>query len=406
MSAALVLSDVWKAYPDWAGQPRTLRGAFARRVPLLRTKDSPRRWALREVSLELAAGHSLGLIGHNGAGKSTLLRLASGLGRPTRGRVAVHPDTASVLNLGAAFDLQLTGRENALTAALVAGLTRGEAARALPAMLDFSELEDFIDSPMRTYSEGMKLRLAFSVMAGLEPRVLVLDEVLSVGDLSFQQRCQERIAELRASGTSLVLASHSAEEVASTCEQVLWLHRGAPRALGDADTVLAEYEAAVHETSLARTPVGAGPAENGLTLGENRFGSQEMVVEEVRLAPGTVRSGDALRVAVRVAARDDAIADPIVGVSIRRRFDDVIVLDLSSRAGGFTLGREVREATVELSIERLDLPAGAYAVDVGVYEQAWEYAYDFHYAAYELQVEGPSGGKGLLAPPHRWSRAG
>jgi lipopolysaccharide transport system ATP-binding protein len=367
----------------------------------------PKRWALRDITLDLAPGGTLGVIGHNGAGKSTFLRLAAGLGRPTRGHVAVHPDTATVLNLGSSFDMQLTGQENALTAALVAGMTRQEALKRLPSMLDFAELDEFVEYPVRTYSEGMKLRLAFGVVAALQPRLLILDEVLAVGDLAFRQKCEDRIAELRDGGTSLVLASHALEEITTTCEQVAWLHRGDLRAIGDVESVVEEYENASIEATYERTPVGSARGENGLRLRENRFGSQEMTVEAVaihgRSPGGPIRTGDPLRISATILAKDDAINDPIVVVSLRRAGDQAVIFDLSTRADGFTLGRTVHSADIMLSIDRLDLPAGDYAMDIGVFEAAWEHAYDYHWQTYPLRVEGPVGGSGLLVPEHRWS---
>ncbi len=405
--SVLRFESVWKAYPDWGRQPRTLRGVFARRVPALGGSGRPKRWALRDLSLDLAAGGSLGVIGHNGAGKSTFLRLAAGLGRPTRGRLAVHPDTATVLNLGSSFDMQLTGEENALTAALVAGMTKREALASRAAMLDFAELNEFVEYPVRTYSEGMKLRLAFGVVATLQPHLLILDEVLAVGDLAFRQKCQDRIAELRESGTSLVLASHSLEEVASNCDQVAWLHRGDLRAVGDVDTVIEEYEEASSQLTYERTPVGSAGEEGGLRLRENRFGSQEMTVEEVKihgLSPaGTIATGDPLRVSATILARDEPIDEPIFVVSLRRAGDHAIIFDLSTNADGFKVGAGVRAARVSLALERLDLPAGDYSLDVGVFEPTWEHAYDYHWQSYSLRVTGPVGGTGLLVPEHRWS---
>jgi lipopolysaccharide transport system ATP-binding protein len=408
--SVLRFERVWKSYPDWGSkQPRTLRGIFARRVPVLGGSKRAKRWALQDLTLELASGSSLGVIGHNGAGKSTFLRLAAGLGRPTRGHVEVHSDTAAVLNLGSSFDPQLTGRENALTAALVAGMTRRQASQCLPAILDFSELDEFITSPVRTYSEGMKLRLAFSVVATLQPRLLILDEVLAVGDLAFRQKCQDRIAELREGGTGLVLASHSLDEIASNCEQVVWLHRGTLRAIGDVDAVIEEYETASSEATYERTPVG-GQQENGLRLRENRFGSQEMTIESVEihgLSPtGAIRSGESLSVDATVIAKDAEIRDPIVVVSMRRAGDQAVIFDLSTRADGFTVGRTVRSAQVTLAIDRLELPAGDYALDVGVFEAAWEHAYDYHWQSYPVRVEGVVGGSGLLLPRHQWSLNG
>ena len=405
--SVLRFEGVWKAYPDWGGQPRTMRGVLSRRVPALSRRRGPKRWALRDLSVELGPGGSLGLIGHNGAGKSTFLRLASGLGRPTRGRTEVDPDTSTVLSLGSSFDMQLSGEENALTAALVAGMTKREAQRLLPSMLEFAELGEYVEYPVRTYSEGMKLRLAFGVVASLQPRLLILDEVLAVGDLAFRQKCRDRIAELREDGTALVLASHSLDEIADNCEQVAWLHRGDLRALGDADSVIEEYERAAAERTYERTPVGSSREGDGLRLRENRFGSQEMTVESVALigpVEGRMRSGDPLRIEVGVRAAGAEIDDPIVVVSLRRSGDQAVVFDLSTRADGFGLGAAVGSAEVALEIRRLELPAGDYSLDVGVFERHWEHAYDYHWQSYPLRVDGAVGGSGLLVPEHRWER--
>jgi lipopolysaccharide transport system ATP-binding protein len=400
--SVLRVHGVWKSYPDWGRQPRTLRGVFAGRVPVLGRGKRPQRWALRDLSLDLATGGSLGVIGHNGSGKSTFLRLAAGLGRPTRGAIATHQDTAAVLSLGSSFDMQLTGEENAYTAALVAGMTKREARTRMASMLEFSELGEFVEYPVRTYSEGMKLRLAFGVVAALEPRLLILDEVLAVGDLAFRQKCQDRIDELRESGTSLVVASHSFEEIAANCDEVAWLHRGELRALGEAEAVIERYEQAARQATLERTPVGS-PSEGGLRLRENRFGSQEMTIESVDLAPaGPLRSGDPLRIRIGIRARDKAVDNPIVVVSLRRARDEAVVFDLSTQADGFSLGGAVEEAMVTLDLKHLDLLAGDYTIDVGVFEPDWSHAYDYHWQTYSLRIEGATGGKGLLAPAHRW----
>jgi lipopolysaccharide transport system ATP-binding protein len=403
--------DVWKVYPDWTGQARTLRGAMSRRSPLFR-RSRGERWALRGVSLTLHSGQGMGVIGHNGSGKSTLLRLTSGLGRPTRGVIRAHPDTTAVLSFGSTFDLQLTGRENALTAALIAGVGRRGARRAVDSMLEFSELREFVDAPVRTYSEGMKLRLAFGLIAALSPRLLVLDEVLAVGDAAFRARCLERIAELRASGTSLVLASHSMSELREACDQALWLHRGAVRALGPVDEVVEAYEAEMHRVMLAATPVGAprgSRAGAGLVLGENRFGSQELIIARVTLggavagtgaAPVAVAPGDPLRIGLQLGAAARHRDDLRVSVTIRAA-DDTRLIDVT--AGGDVAGEGHLQpgSIVEVTLERMDLSAGEYKLDVGLYERDWEGVLDFHWGAYGFRVDGPSS-RGPLVPPHHW----
>jgi lipopolysaccharide transport system ATP-binding protein len=408
MSAVLSANRVGKAYDmHFSHGPPGLRSVLGRRRSLLRHPERI-RWALEDVSFEIAAGRSLGLIGHNGAGKSTLLRLASGLGRPTRGQLRAVPDTGSVLNLGSTFDLQLTGRENALTTAMIAGMTQREARAAMDEMIEFSGLGEYIDAPVRTYSEGMKLRLAFSVVTWRRPRLLVLDEVLAVGDAEFRRVCEERIAAMQEAGTSVLLASHSLAEIEATCEDALWLHRGRVRGQGGAATVIERYLDAVREETMARTPVGAGDGKGGLTLGQDRFGSQELVIEEVLVEgrpaerQAVISSGAPLRIELSLAAVEAPVDDPIVGIALRRAADELVVFDCNSDADRLALGGDVRRARVELVIERLDLPAGEYTLDVGVYERAWEHAYDFHWAAYTVRVEGGEGGQGVLRPPQRW----
>jgi lipopolysaccharide transport system ATP-binding protein len=388
----LRLDGVWKGYRDLAFGPRTLRSSLVG-GDLLRRLRAPVAWALRDVSLELREGESLGVVGRNGAGKSTLLRLASHLGRPTRGTVEVTPRAASVLNLGASFDVQLTGRENAYTAALVAGATAREARRMLPEALEFAELGAASDAPVRTYSDGMRLRLAFGVVAVQRPRLLVLDEVLAVGDVGFREKCTARIRELRADGAALVLASHSAYEIATECERAIWLHRGEVRATGPAGAVVEAYEQATREATLVATPAGLGP---------HRFGSQHMTFERVALSATRLRRGDPLEVVLETRA-DEPVAAPRFTVVLRRPSDGATVLELASDGAPVQLGGAVRGARVRLRLERLDLVPGSYELDVGVYEADWEVAYDFRWAAATIEVEGGPGAKGLLAPPAGWS---
>ena len=360
----------------------------------------------------MSGGQGLGVIGHNGSGKSTLLRLASGLGRPTRGVIRAHPDTTAVLSFGSTFDLQLTGRENALTAALIADVGRRGAKQAVDAMLDFSELGEYVDAPVRTYSEGMKLRLAFGLIAALSPRLLVLDEVLAVGDAAFRARCLERIAELRASGTSLILASHSMSELREACDQAMWLHRGAVRGIGPVDEVVEAYEAEMHRLMLAATPVGAprdGRTKPGLVVGENRFGSQELTIERVTLAgatagaesaPVTVAPGDRLRIRLEIGAAPGRDDDLLVSVTVRGA-DDTRLIDVTAGGAAGADGRLAPGSVAELTLERIDLSAGEYKLDVGLYGRGWEDVLDFHWGAYRFRVDGPAS-RGPLTPPHHW----
>ena len=393
MSPLLHVHEVWKAYPRHRGGTRTLRGLVTRRVPLLAGRGET-RWALQGVSLEAAAGEAVGVIGQNGAGKSTLLRLAAGVGRPSRGSVRAPEATAAVLSLGDTFAGELTGRENALTAAVVAGLGGAHARRCVDAAIEFAELEEYAAAPVRTYSDGMRLRLAFGVVAQLEPEVLLLDEVMAVGDLRFQAKCMERIRALRDGGAAVVLASHDLDQVERECARAVWLQGGAVRQAGAAREVVAAYRDAMRSQTMERTPAAAAA--------ENRFGSQEVVVERVEM-PGSIATGDPLSITVTIRAASPGEYRPIVGVTIHRAGDGVIAYDVSTEGDGFDVGAVGAEPrAVELRFERLDLLPGEYVIDVGAYEPGWEFAYDFHWNAYPLQVTGRSGDKGVFRPPHSW----
>jgi homopolymeric O-antigen transport system ATP-binding protein len=400
-TALIRIEDVWKSYPRWPGE-RTLRDTLTRRLPLA-ARRGERTWALQQVSLTVAPGEAVGLIGQNGAGKSTLLRLAAGLGRPTRGRVGVDGNVAAVLSLGDSFDLSLSGLENAYTAAVVAGLRRSEARAILPAAIEFAELERFADAPVRTYSEGMKLRLAFGVVAQLRPRVLIVDEVIAVGDLRFQARCLERIRELRADGTAALLASHSLDTVVAECDRAVWLHAGRVRLDAPSAEATGAYADAMRSETVARTPAAAVGGPDGLELRRNRWGSLELTIERVSL-PETVEGGQPLGVEIELASHvDHEVVDPIATVTISRASDGVVCCDLSSEAAGARLGRVGPDGLrVRLGIERLELAPGDYVVDAGVHSPGWEYAYDFHWRAYPLRVSGRSAGVGLFSPAHRW----
>ncbi len=213
-----------------------LGGGFRRDAPLL--------WALRGVGFRCHEGEILGIVGPNGAGKSTLCLAISKILTPDEGRVEVRGEISTLLSLGAGFNRDLSGRENIYLNAAFLGISRREVERRMEEIIDFSELGDFIDQPIRFYSSGMKARLAFSVAASLEPEILILDEVLSVGDRAFQQKSRRRLQEMMARSRVIVLVSHAMPFLRELCTHCLWLERGRMRAFGEAKTVLDAYEAA------------------------------------------------------------------------------------------------------------------------------------------------------------------
>ncbi len=199
--------------------------------------------ALRSVSAVIPSGQSVGVIGQNGAGKSTLLKLMARVHRPTAGRVVVEGKVSPLLELGLGFNGELTGRENVFLQGALLGFSRGEMKRRLPRIVDFAELPEFVDSPIRTYSSGMVARLAFSVATDVDPDVLIVDEALSVGDERFRAKCQQRMAGFRAAGKTVVIVSHAIEQIRESCERVLWLDHGRLIADGEVGEVTEAYHA-------------------------------------------------------------------------------------------------------------------------------------------------------------------
>jgi lipopolysaccharide transport system ATP-binding protein len=222
-------------------RPWTFQEVFQRGLHCIKPVD--RFWALREVSFAVAPGRMVGVIGSNGAGKSTLLRLIGGIGRPDEGRVTVHGRLDALLDLGAGFHYDLTGRENVFVSGIINGLTRREVAKQFDSIVAFAEIEEFIDFPLRTYSTGMHMRLAFAVATHSHPQILLIDEVLAVGDVAFQRKCYERIDQFKAEGCAIVVVTHDTGTVARICDEALWLHAGRLVAHGAANEVVDQYMA-------------------------------------------------------------------------------------------------------------------------------------------------------------------
>jgi lipopolysaccharide transport system ATP-binding protein len=350
-----------------------------------------RFWALREVTFDVREAQTVGVIGANGSGKSTLLRLVAGLGRPTEGRIVRTREVAAMLALGDGFDPMLTGRENAVTAGILAGLRRREVVALLDEIVAFAELEEFVDHPLRTYSDGMRLRLAFAVAISVEPEVLLIDEVLSVGDLRFQEKCFAQLEQLQRSGTTILFASHDESQVRRLCQHVVWLARGRVQAQGDPDTVYEQYDGAMRAETQRRARELGVPEEGD----DGRSGTFEVEIRAVRVVPATLRDGrEDVRVEIDLVPRVP-VEEPIVTVSLHRVDDYARMLEVSTEADAVRLGRVGEPQTVVLELDRLDLPPGSYRFDVGVFERGWAYVYDYRWHAYPLEVSGAPG-------PHRW----
>ena len=409
MADAIVVQGLGKwFYRYHANRPVTWKEALIR--GLRRMKPVERFWALREVSFSIATGRMIGVVGGNGAGKSTLLRLIGGVGRPDTGSVQVHGRIGALLDLGVGFQPDLSGRENVFVDGVIAGLTRREIAACFESIVAFAELQEFIESPLRTYSTGMQMRLAFAIAAHTAPEILLIDEVLAVGDLLFQHKCLQWITRLKAEGHTIFLVSHDTALIRQLCDEALWLHAGRLMAHGEPEVVVGQYMAQMQAETQRRRPATSQPLLTSmgteLRVNENRFGSLELEIIAVRLlGPGRspvteVESGDGLCVELEYRA-SQRIEAPIFGVAIMRE-DGQLCYDANTATAGLSFPVLQGHGRLTLYVERLDLTGGQYYVDVGAYERDWAYAYDYHWHAYPLRIAGHGGAKGILCPPQRW----
>jgi lipopolysaccharide transport system ATP-binding protein len=243
------------------GLRHTLEAFLRSPLAWVRRKKDETFWALRDVSLDVHEGEVLGLIGRNGAGKTTLLKILSRITRPTEGWAEIHGRVGSLLEVGTGFHPELTGRENTFLSGAILGMSKAEIARKFDEIVAFAELDKFIDTPVKHYSSGMYVRLAFAVAAHLEPEILLVDEVLAVGDIKFQRKCLGRMGDVARAGRTVVLVSHQLNQIRRLCHRVLWVDGGAVRQAGATSDVVGAYEAEMSDSGLAGHRVSGGRAE-------------------------------------------------------------------------------------------------------------------------------------------------
>jgi lipopolysaccharide transport system ATP-binding protein len=411
MPTALAVHEVWKRYRVAPNRPITLRESLVRRT---RGRDEATRdvWALRGVSFTVEQGRALGIVGHNGAGKSTLLRLLCGVGRPTRGRVARAGPVGGLLELGGGFHPDLTGRENIVTAGILNGLSRAEVRRREAGIVAFAELEDAIDLPVRTYSSGMFLRLAFAIAVELEPSILVVDELLAVGDARFQQKCLERIAAHRAAGNTLVVTSHVPEQIRALCDEVVVIEDGQAVAQDAPEAALRCY-ADLMRARTARRAAGIGVAVPSPPAAGTRSGTGEAVVERVELRDDGGRCvgvlGRGRRLVVELEYRiGRPVADLALSVGLYTS-GHVKCWEACLPSATALLGPLGSAGTWRCELPDTPLVGGPYVVNVGLYPPDFAFVYDYHWDMHPLWVEGPAADgvdvTGVLALRPRWTRA-
>ena len=394
--------------------------------------------AIGDVSFTVPAGRTFGVIGRNGSGKSTMLKLVAGITKPTSGTVTVNGRISALIELGAGFHPEISGRENVFINGIMLGLSKREIQKRFDEIVEFAELEDFIDAPVKTYSSGMYMRLGFAVAIHVDPDVLLVDEVLAVGDQGFTVKCLDKFAEFRRRNRTILLVTHSLNLVEQFCDQALWLDRGRNHGEGDPKRVVAAYIVDVEKTEeelLAKeeavrvaqaetaapapadaaapqphNPVDtAGAPANMFAATEGRWGSREVEVTSVSLvaadgeAAHVFHTGDPLTVKIGYRAHEPT-RDFVFGLGIFNG-DGVCCYGTNTNLEELEPDRLSGEGEVRFVVDRLDLVEGTYKFDVAVHKLDG-FPYDYHRQLYTIRVKAKQKDVGIYRPPHRWEFTG
>jgi ABC-type polysaccharide/polyol phosphate transport system ATPase subunit len=430
MSAtAIDLTDVTKIYRRYGGkQFATLKSALLQRTIAREMRPQETYQALKNVSFSVPTGSTFAVIGRNGSGKSTALKLVAGITKPTSGTVSVTGRISALIELGAGFHPEISGRENVFINGIMLGLTKREVTDRFDEIVEFAELKEFIDAPVKTYSSGMYMRLGFAVAIHVDPDVLLVDEVLAVGDEGFTHKCLDKFSEFKRRGKTILLVTHSLGLVERFCDEAVWLDHGEKKSQGDPKRVidtylldvesaeegyLAKADAKAKEEVAAEPPPNADESEaaeqsgpqNMFQANEGRWGSGEVAIDSVTLRDKTgeaghvFHSGDPLSIALAVKA-DKPCQDFVFGVAIFNT-EGTCVYGTNTDIEGYDAQSLVDHAIVTFDIEALDLVEGTYKLDVAVHRKDGA-PYDYHRLLYTFRVKSRTRDAGIYRPRHTW----
>jgi ABC-type polysaccharide/polyol phosphate transport system ATPase subunit len=432
MTPAITLDRVTKVYRRYGGrQFATLKSALLQRSILRDLQPEETFQALTDVSFTVPKGSTFGVIGRNGSGKSTALKLVAGITKPTSGTVDVVGRISALIELGAGFHPEISGRENVFINGIMLGLTKREIQNRFDEIVDFAELREFIDAPVKTYSSGMYMRLGFAVAINVDPDVLLVDEVLAVGDEGFTHKCLDKFGEFRRRGKTILLVTHSLNMVERFCDDAVWIDAGAKRAEGDPKRVVGAYLSFVEESeerllaaTTARAVEEAGregqdgregqqaerpadPTSDMFQATEGRWGSREVEIADVALLtadgqPSFVfHSGDPMSIRLKIRAHQ-ATDDFVFGIGLFNA-DGVCCYGTNTFAEDMNPERLASgDAQVTFAVETLDLVEGTYKLDVAVHKRDGA-PYDYHRLLYTFRVKSRTHDVGIYRPRHRWT---
>jgi ABC-type polysaccharide/polyol phosphate transport system ATPase subunit len=430
--AAIELTNVTKIYRRYGGrQFSTLKSALLQRSILRDLNPAETFPALTGVSFAVPQGSTFGVVGRNGSGKSTTLKLVAGITKPTSGTVSVRGRISALIELGAGFHPEISGRENVFINGIMLGLSKREIQKRFDEIVEFAELADFIDAPVKTYSSGMYMRLGFSVAIHVDPEILLVDEVLAVGDEGFTHKCLDKFGEFKRRGKTILLVTHSLGLVERFCDEAVWLDAGRKRAQGDPKRVTGAYVTDVerqeeqflaasdaktqHQAGAAAAPTGARPQDAGdaaadmSKAAEGRWGSGGVEITRVRLLndqgqPTHVyHTGEAMTLQLDVRA-PRVVEDFVFGIGVFNA-EGVCVYGTNTDIEEHEADTLSGDAVVRLEIASLDLVEGTYKLDVAVHRRDGA-PYDYHRLLYTFRVKSRLKDVGIYRPQHVWKFEG
>lgn len=375
------------------------RDSLKERAVRGKAKPSEEFWALRDATFEVPKGSSFGILGHNGSGKSTTLKVVAGIYRPSAGTVEVNGRVSALLELGAGFHPELTGRENIQLNGAILGLSRNEIRDATDRIIDFAGIDQFIDMPVKIYSSGMYVRLGFAIAVSVRPEILVIDEVIAVGDEEFQRKCFDHLHDLRRSGSTVIIVSHSLGVLEELCDEAIWIDHGRIAARGQSRPVVREYLKSINENEAAA---------RGQHDGMVRLGTGDVVVSELQFldVEGRVQSHLITGQPARFRMKFDAhkpLPRGIVGLGFFTENGVNVCGPNNSRQGTFEIARG--EGSVEFAVDNLLLTPGNYQVSTAVMEDGS--FIDIVDRGFTLKVRGSEGSEpGVTLMPGTWTLEG
>ena len=413
---AIEVRDVRKVYRRYGRRTQfgTLKSALLSRRGARDSGEATTFEALRGVSFDVAQGKTFGIVGRNGSGKSTMLKLIAGIGKPTSGAVHVHGRVSALIELGAGFHPEISGRDNVFINGMMLGLTKREVATRFDEIVAFADMQEFIDAPVKTYSSGMYMRLGFSVAINVDPDVLLVDEVLAVGDEAFTHKCLDKFADFRRRGKTVLLVTHMLDLVTRFCDDAIWLDHGTTRAHGDPKRVIDAYRLDVaaeeNRTMSAQTATDSArgtdaPADMS-TSREGRWGSREAEIIGVEFlrSDGTAahvfESGEPVEIRLRVRAHR-RLTDFVFGVGIFSA-DGVCCYGTNTDIDGAQPAEFSGDADVGFHLDSLALIEGSYKIDVAVHRRDGT-PYDYHRQLHTIRIASQWKDTGVFRPPHRWT---